>query len=155
MKKHILLGGLFAATIFAPLGAIPVFAHEAPCPYCAQPVTQDTPTKDNEVALKVGRKRIEYKCVYCALAEAKTEFGGDLSILAPSEKKGEPVSLKRTNGKWAMLPATAHFVSSEKIKHKLCHVQARAFSTKNAAQNYAQANGGEVLTLAQLNSQVK
>ena len=77
-------------------------AHEADCPYCQFPVTQDTATQDNEVVLKYGRKRIEYKCVYCALAEAKTEYSeGDVTIAAPSETKGEPVILKRTDGKWS------------------------------------------------------
>jgi hypothetical protein len=42
----------------------PVLAHEAPCPYCAQVITQDTDTQDNEVVLKFGRKRVEYKCVF-------------------------------------------------------------------------------------------
>lgn len=152
MKHSLIISGLLATTFLAPIGA---FAHEAPCPYCAMKITQDTPTQDNEVALKVGRKRIEYKCIYCALAEAKTEYKGDLSISAPSEKKGKPVVLKRTANKWTALPATAHFVSRDPLKHKMCDVQARAFSTKEAAQSYINAHKDELanakpLTLAQM-----
>ena len=92
--------GLFAATLLAPFTTPAAFAHIAPCPYCSMTIAQDTDTQDNEVALRIGRKRIEYKCVYCALAEAQTEYEGDLTILAPSEKKGEPVVIARKDGKW-------------------------------------------------------
>lgn len=141
MKHSLILSGLLATTFLAPTL---VFAHEAPCPYCNMKITQDTPAQDNEVALKVGRKRIEYKCVFCALAEAVTEYQGDLSIAAPSEKKGEPVVLKRTADKWTALPATAHFVSRDPLKHKMCDMQARAFSTKAAAQAYINAHKDEL-----------
>lgn len=148
---------------FSLNGALPVstaipsaMAHEADCPHCQMPVTQNTPTQDNEVALKFGRKRIEYKCVYCALAEAKTEFAkGDLTISTPSEKKGKPVMLKRTGGKWAAMPATAYFVSPQRIKHKVCQQQARSFTTKTAAQAHAKKNGGAVVTLAQMVAMAK
>ena len=130
-------------------------AHEAPCPYCQMAITQDTPTQDNETVLKYGRKRIEYKCVFCALAEAKTEYvKGDLTILAPSDKKGAPVILKRAGGKWSA-PATAAFVSPQRIKHKVCHAQVRAFTTQAAARAYAKENGGDVLNLTQLLAQAK
>ena len=137
MKHSLILSGLLATTFLAPLAA---FAHEAPCPYCAMKITQDTDAQDNEVALKAGRKRIEYKCVFCALSEAKTEYPGDLSIAAPSEKKGEPVVLKRTADKWTALPATAYFVYNAPLKHKICEVQARAFTSKDAAQTYINAH---------------
>ena len=125
-------------------------AHEAPCPLCGQTITQDTKDQDNEVVLKSGRKRIEYKCVYCALAEAHSDFKGDLTILAPSEKKGEPIKVERKDGKWRALPETAYFVSSEKMKHKVCQEQARAFTTKSSAEAYAKKSGAKVLTLAQM-----
>lgn len=150
MKSILLTGALFAATL-APLTA--VSAHEAPCPYCSMPITQDTDTQDNEVALKYGRKRIEYKCVYCALSEAKTEYpGGDLSILAPSEKKGEPVLLKRTAGQWTASPASVAFVSNAPLKHKVCNDQARAFTTEAAAKAYIAKTGLDTapLTLGQM-----
>lgn len=125
-------------------------AHEAPCPLCGQNITQDTKEQDNEVVLKSGRKRIEYKCVYCALSEAHSDYKGDVTILAPSEKKGEPVKIERKDGKWAVLPETAYFVSSEKMKHKVCQEQARAFTTKSSAETYAKKHGVKVLTLAQM-----
>ncbi len=157
MKKSLLLGGLLAATL-APFGVRPVLAHEAPCPFCDMAVTQDTPTQDNETALKIGRKRVEYKCVFCALSEAQTEYQGDLTILAPSEKKGEPISLIRKAEKWSVLPETAFFVAREPLKHKVCNLQARSFTTKEAAQSYIDANpeqlkGASPLTLEQLEKQ--
>ena len=145
-----------AATIAVPtMSVLPALAHSAPCPYCNMAITQDTPTQDNETVMKYGRKRIEYKCVYCAVDEANTEYKtGDLTIAAPSEKKGAHVIIKRTGGKWSA-PATAAFVSTARRKHKVRQAQARAFTTKAAAQAYAKKNGGDVLTLAQLVARAK
>ncbi len=138
------------------LGLRPALAHQVDCPFCAMSITQDTPKQDNETTLKMGSKRLEYKCVYCALSEAKSEFPtGDLTINAPSEKTGKPVVLKRAGGKWSATPATAFFVAPEHIKHKSCNAQARAYTTKAAAQNAATTNGGKAMTLAQLNAMVK
>ena len=142
--SHRVFAGLLGAAFLAPFSVASVLAHEASCPLCGMAITQDTPTQDNEVALKIGRKRIEYKCVFCALAEAKTEYKGDLSISAPSEKKGEPVMLKRSDDKWTALPATAYFVSRDPLKHKMCDVQARAFTTQAAAQAYIDAHKDEL-----------
>lgn len=145
---------LIAAVVFAA-STLPIassMAHEADCPYCDHAITQDTPTQDNETVLKYGRKRIEYKCVYCAVAEAKTEYPkGDLSIAAPSEKKGAPVIIKRVDGNWSA-PAGAVFVSNMPIKHKTCQVTARAFTSKSAAQSYIKAKKLETspISLAQL-----
>jgi Alkylmercury lyase len=135
-------GSLVAALVVSSAGLVvrPAMAHEAPCPYCNMTITQDTAEQDNETVLKIGRKRVEYKCVYCALAEAKTEYKGDVTILAPSEKKGEPVTLKRTGGKWTATPETVYFVSNAPLKHKVCNVQARAFTTQAAAQAYIAKN---------------
>lgn len=152
---------LLAAALALSLNLLPLnfaTAHEADCPYCSQPITQDTPTQDNEVVLKYGRKRIEYKCVYCAVAEAKTEYkGGDVAIAAPSEKKGEPVIVKRTGGNWSATPATAVFVAQTPVKHRSCQVTARAFRTKSAADSYIKANGlkSQPISLAQLVSLAK
>ncbi len=158
MKKSI-IRGVLAASLLAPFAIsfiTPVAsAHEAPCPFCSMPITQDTPTQDNEVALKIGRKRIEYKCVYCAVAEAKTEYKGDLTIYSPSEKKGEPVVLKRIDNKWSTLPATAYFVSNESMKHRTCQVQARAFTTEKAAKDYAKEKSLQALSLEQLIASAK
>ena len=49
------------------------------------------------IANRFGRKRIEYRCVYCALSDAKS-YNGDITILAPSELKGKPVLLTREGG---------------------------------------------------------
>lgn len=146
--------GLFATTLLAPFATPAAFAHIAPCPYCSMTITQDTEAQDNEVALRIGRKRIEYKCVYCALAEAQTEYQGDLTILAPSEKKGEPVAIARKEGKWTA-PDGAAYVLNTPIKHKICQEQARAFSSKEAAQKYLDANkdslpGAKLVTLDEL-----
>ncbi len=134
-----LVAGLFAAALFAPILTSSASAHVAPCSYCDRTITQDTATQDNEVALKFGRKRIEYKCVYCALAEAQSDYKGDLSILAPSEKKGEPIVLQRQSNKWSASTPSAVFVLNEPLQHKVCNVQARAFTSKTAAQSYVAA----------------
>ena len=157
MKTQILrpFAGALAIISMLAFPTVSVLAHEADCPYCKMPVTQDTAKEDNEVALRYGRKRIEYKCVYCALAEAKTEYKGDVTISAPSQIKGKPVVLKRVGGKWSAAPGTAYFVSPQRLKHKVCQAQARAFTTQAAAQSYAKKNGGDVLTLAQLYARVK
>lgn len=154
MKTRLFLVALLAAV--TPSISSVAFAHEAPCPYCSLTLTQDTPEQDNETVLKYGRKRIEYKCVYCALAESKTEYAeGDISILAPSEKKGQPVVLKRTAGKWSA-PATAAFVLNAPLKHKMCAAQARAFTTEAAAKEYAAKNNFPApLTLAELVERAK
>lgn len=160
MKTYTLLSrrlftlGLGAALLF-PFASNSALAHEAPCPHCGMAITQDTPTVDNEVALRVGRKRIEYKCVYCALQEAKTEYRGDLTILAPSETKGEPVRLSRAGDKWSVAPTTAVFLFTPRIKHKSCELQSRAFTTQAAADKHIAAHkellgGAETLSLAQL-----
>lgn len=114
----------------------PLQAHEADCPVCTLPVVQDTAEQNNEVALRYGRKRIEYRCVFCALQEAHTEYSGDLSILAPSEDKNAPVVLKRTGGKWAADPQNAVF-AAQKANHKVCQVTYRAFATREAFDAYA------------------
>ena len=152
MKHSLILSGLLATTFLVPTAA---FAHEAPCPYCSMPITQDTATQDNEVSLKAGRKRIEYKCVFCALSEAQSDYTGDITIAAPSEKKGEPVIIKRTDGQWSSLPVAPYFVSKDPLKHKMCEVQARAFTTKAAAQTYIDAHkdalaDAKPLTLAEM-----
>jgi hypothetical protein len=107
----------------------PAAAHEATCPYCRLDVVQDTAEQDNEVALRYGRKRIEYRCVFCALAQARTEFKGDVSILAPSEIKGKPVVISRKEGQWTVMPETAVFVG-QKVNHQHCQTGYRAFSCR-------------------------
>lgn len=115
--------------------------HEAQCPRCKREVVQDTPRQDNEVAIRYGMKRIEYRCVSCALAEALSEYKDDLTILAPSEVKGRPVLITRKSGRWSVLPKTAVFVG-EGRGHAQCHVANRAFSGKAAFQAYIRRNAG-------------
>lgn len=102
-------------------------AHEAKCPHCEAAVVQDTPEQDNEVALKYGKKRIEYRCVMCAIADAEKSYKGDLKILAPSDVKGKPVEISRIEGKWSA-PESTVFIG-HKIKHRYCDRGYRAFTT--------------------------
>ena len=131
----------------------PAVAHEAKCPVCKLDVVQDTATQDNEVALKAGRKRIEYRCVYCAVADAKS-YKSDITILAPSELKGKPVVISRKGDQWSMAPAGALFVA-EKVNHRQCQAGYRAFTTKAAFDKWVQAHKAVVgeakpVTLEQL-----
>jgi hypothetical protein len=121
------------------LGSRPAMAHEAPCPYCKLILVQDTPQLDNEVVLRYGRKRIEYRCVFCALAQTKSQYQGDLTILAPSELKGKPVTLARKDGKWSVTPETAVFVG-EKVDHRQCSIGYRALSSRAAFDAWVKRN---------------
>lgn len=154
-RRRMLAGSLaaFVSLGIAGLAGRPAQAHEAKCPYCKLDVVQDTSTMDNEVALRYGRKRIEYRCVYCALAEAKTAFKGDLNILAPSEIKGKPVVISRKSGNWSA-PAGVVFVG-EKANHRHCQTTYRAFTSKAAFQAHVRKNknllkNARPLTLAQM-----
>jgi hypothetical protein len=137
--------GLLAATLAVLLGSFcstlvpsPALAHEATCSICKLDVVQDTAQLDNEVALKFGRKRIEYRCVFCALSDAKS-FAGDVTILAPSELKGKPVLLTRTSGEWKVAPESAVFVG-HKVNHRSCQLGYRALTTRAAFEPWVQAN---------------
>lgn len=121
------------------LGMRPAAAHEGKCPLCKLDVVQDTEKLDHEVALKSGRKRIEYRCVYCALADAKS-YAGDITLLAPSELKGKPVLLTRTAGKWTVAPESAVFVG-HKVNHRSCQLGYRALTTPDAFPKWVQAQG--------------
>lgn len=105
----------------------PAMAHETDCPYCQLKVVQDTKERDNEVVLRYGNKRIEYRCVMCAIAQAKTKFKNDLTILAPSNIKGKPVTITRTNGEWAVKEEKAVFVFA-KGSHTECQDRYRALT---------------------------
>lgn len=125
---RIQVGVFFVLLAFAPLNL--GRAHEAKCPHCQADVVQDTPEQDNEVPLMYGKKRIEYRCVMCAIADAEKSYKGDLKILAPSEKKGKPVEISRIEGKWSV-PDSTVFIGY-KIKHRYCDRGYRAFNTKAA-----------------------
>lgn len=124
-------------------------AHEGKCPMCKMDIVQNTKDQDNEVALKMGNKRIEYRCVYCAFKDEK-KYKSDIVIYAPSEKKGEPVAIKRTAGKWSAPEGTV-FLNTF-AKHADCAAQSRAFTSKAALDAYAKAHKIEkakALTLAE------
>lgn len=129
-----LLGVLMAAGV----GPRPVFAHEAKCPICSLDVPQDTTQQDNEVAIRSGRKRIEYRCVSCALHDAVT-YKGDITVLAPSDVKGQPVLLTRKDGSWSSTPANVLFVG-QKVPHASCPLGYRVFTTRAAFDAWTHKN---------------
>ena len=129
-------------------------AHDADCPYCKLKLVQSTKEQDNEVVLKVGNKRIEYRCMYCVIKD-QNHYKGDLIVYAPSEKKGEPVILKRTGGKWTAPEGTV-FINAFK-KHADCSLLSRAFSNKAGFDAYVKGHSitdAKALTLAELSDAV-
>ena len=126
-----ILPGLLALTAVAS-------AHDADCPYCKLKVVQSTKTQDNEVVVKIGNKRIEYRCIYCVFKDQK-RYKGDLLVYAPSEKIGEPVVLKRTEGKW-VAPEGTVFLNTFK-KHAECAQLSRAFISRAGLDAYAKSEG--------------
>ncbi len=121
-------------------------AHDAECPYCKLKLKQATKEMDYEVVVKMGNKRIEYRCAYCVIADAK-RYKNDLVVYFPSEKKGEPIIVKRTEGKWSAPEGTV-FLNGFK-KHADCADLSRAFSSKAALTKYAMAmNVSEVKAMS-------
>jgi hypothetical protein len=118
--------------------AVPARAHEAKCPHCELDLTQNTPEQDNEVVLKYGKKRIEYKCVLCAIADAEKSYTGDLLVLAPAETKGQAVEIARKGGQWSA-PAGTVFVG-HKVKHRYCDRGYRAFTSQAAFDAHVKKN---------------
>ena len=152
------LTGALAAVLFslALIGSLPQTARSAggKCPYCNLAVLKNEPTLDNTVAMRHGPNRIEYRCVYCAVAQANSDkYKGDVTILAPSEVKGKPVLLTRKGDKWSAKPATAVFVA-EKAHHRYCQITYRALTGKPGFDAYVKKNArvrtAKPLTLAQL-----
>jgi hypothetical protein len=144
---------LFASVMLFAGILSPALAHETDCPYCKLPVIQDTKEIDNEVVLRFGNKRIEYRCVMCAMAHAKKRTG-DLTILAPSNVKGKPVVINRKDGKWSSEPGTALFVF-EKGSHSECQDRYRAVANKAEFDKYVAGKGAMLkdakpITLAEL-----
>lgn len=142
-RRRALTGGLAALVALGLPGLIaarPALAHDANCPYCKLKVTQDNAAQDNEVPLRYGRKRIEYKCVFCAIADTNngTYKSGDVTILAPSQIKGKPIPVTRKGGKWSA-PAGTVFVGV-KASHKVCQNTYRAFTNKAAFEGYVKKN---------------
>ena len=123
------------------LGSRPVRAGSARCPYCKLAVLDNSGPMDNTVTLTQGARRTEYRCVYCAIAIAKGQASGDLTILAPSEVKGKPVVIFRKAGKWTVKPASAVFVA-EKANHRVCQLTYRAFTSPAGAAAHVRKNQG-------------
>ena len=124
--------------------AVPAaLAHDVPCPLCGLRLVQATEDRDNEVVLRYGRKKIEYRCVYCALADAK-KYDGDLIVYAPSETKGQPVLLQRTGGKWQtvkeeggkLVPEQGVVFLNAFESHKECAALSRAFHSQAGFDAY-------------------
>ena len=126
------------AVAFSMSLALPALAHEGECPVCKLKLVQNSKTQDNEVVVKTGNKRIEYRCVYCIIKDQK-RYKGDLVVYAPSEKVGEPVVLKRTDGKWTA-PEGAVFLNAFK-SHNDCAGLSRAFTNKAAFDAYIHEKG--------------
>lgn len=140
-RRSWLAGSLAAALSLGATGWVaigPALAHEGKCPVCKLDVPQDTKDQDNEVALKSGRKRIEYRCVFCALSDSKS-YTGDVTILAPSDVQGKPVVLTRKEGKWSVAPEKAVFVG-QKVNHRQCQLGYRAFTSKAAFDAWVHQN---------------
>ena len=149
ISKNLL--NLTLAAVLSLGAALPAFAHETKCPYCKMDVVQDTKTEDNEVALRYGNKRIEYRCVLCAIAQAKAKFKGDVTIMAPSTVKGKLIPVTRAGGKWAAPEGTV-FVY-QRGSHAKCQDLYRAASSDVAAKGYIKAKGmteAKILTLAEM-----
>jgi hypothetical protein len=112
-------------------------AHETDCPYCKLPVLQNTEQLDNEVVVKFGNKRIEYRCIACVILDQK-RYTGDLIVYAPSEKIGEPVVIKRIAGKWSTSEGVV--LINQFKKHADCAQLSRAFHSRNAFDAFVTKN---------------
>lgn len=138
--------------VFGLALAMSAAAHEGECPYCKMKLVQNTKDQDNEVVVKFGNKRVEYRCITCVMKD-QGRYKSDLVVYAPSEKVGEPVVLKRTSGKWTA-PEGAVFLNAF-TKHADCAALARAFSKQEAFDVYVKAHGVEKAKALSLDEFVK
>lgn len=118
-------------TFTAFMTSIPAQAANKMCPYCAMPMGAPS----TQVWLQSGSKKVAYRCVFCAVAEAKTEYKGNLSIQAPTENSKKPLIIKRTGGRWSLNQKSAAFVGKN-ISHKNCPTGYHAFTSSAAAKRY-------------------
>ncbi len=151
--KNVHIKGLLATLLMTSTPAGRLLAHEAECPHCELDVAQNTPEQDNETAIQYGKKRIEYRCVMCAIADAEKSYTGDLTVIAPSEIKGKPVQIARKGGQWSAPEGTV-FVG-KKVKHRYCETGYRAFTSKAAFDAHVKKNkvllkDAKPLTLAEM-----
>ena len=131
-KKIIFIVVLSLMTFTAFMTSIPAQAANRMCPYCAMPLGAPS----TQVWLHSGSKKVAYRCVFCAVSEAKTEYKGNLSILAPTENRKKPLIIKRTGGHWSSNLKGASFVGNMKVHHKSCPTSEHAFTSRAAAKRY-------------------
>jgi hypothetical protein len=143
------VAGMLAAAALSTLqlsAPLPLaFAHKADCPVCDMAIVEK-----EEVRMKVGNNTHDYRCVLCAIAEAKGEYPkSDVTISAPSEKSTR-ITVKRVKGKWSASPASAVFLKAG--KHRTCHLGYHAFTSKSALAAWAKKNNLEntPLSLSQM-----
>ena len=158
LKRIVLRASALSAIAAGGLGIVGTplaLAHDVPCPLCGLKVVQGTKTQDNEVVLRYGKKKIEYRCIYCVFADAK-KYDGDLTVYAPSETKDKPVLLRREAGKWRavkdvdgkLVPEDGVVFLNAFVSHKDCAALSRAFHTKAGFDAYkAKAKDAQPLTL--------
>lgn len=141
IRKNLFGFGLTALLSLGMLAgsATPALAHDAKCPYCKLDVVQDTKEQDNEVVLRYGNKRIEYRCVMCAIAQAKTKYKNDVTIVAPSNVKGKPVTITRVGGEWKADPEGALFIHV-KGSHAECEIRYRAVANQAEFDKYVKSH---------------
>jgi hypothetical protein len=130
-KKILFMAVLSLMVFTAFVTSIPAQAANRMCPYCAMPL--DAPS--TQVWLHSGSKKVAYRCVFCAVSEAKTEYKGNLSIQAPTENSKKPLIIKRTGGHWSLNLKGAAFVG-KKVSHKFCPTAYHAFTSSAAAKRY-------------------
>jgi len=110
-------------------------SHKAEsCPFCGLDVIKDTDSIRYKVVLEATGKKISYRCVLCAVADAKG-MKGNLKITAPSEDKDKPVVLARGDGAWKVEPETAEFVYV-KGSHEKCQMRYRAITKAEALEGF-------------------
>lgn len=137
MYIAILASILFVNPVEKRLCCTGAIASTAPCPVCGLDVLKDSPEFDNKVVLEREGKKADYRCVLCAIVDAKAD-SRDLVITTPSEKKGKPVRLIRTAGKWTAEPETAVF-AYVKGSHSQCEIRYRAITSKEEFDGYVAA----------------
>lgn len=157
MKTKLWIGLAIAAVI--GIGGViqSTPAAENKCDYCDLKIIPDTKTQDNVTRMSVKGKRYQYRCVLCAIGEAKEDFPKEnVTIYAPSEKKGKPVVIKMSGGKWSASPKSAVYLKAP-VKHRQCHLGYRAFSSKAALAAWAKKNDwpNKPLSLSQMVTEAK
>jgi hypothetical protein len=134
-KKILFIAVLSLIEFTAFVTSIPAQAANRMCPYCAMPLGAPS----TQVWLQIGSKKVAYRCVFCAVSEAKTEYKGNLSIQAPTENSKKPLIIKRTGGHWSLNLKSATFVG-KKVSHKFCPTAYHAFTSRAAAKRYIAQN---------------